>query len=377
MASQADIRRIDNSIDQTSNTPQNRFTPHDNFVKRGDGKSKYNIDSQMYPYDLMDPNGIYGGNYVVFYINVPVDSKLVNGENAAQTVADYTPGERGFTVGANYTKEQVLGAQTILAAGGAVAGKVLGVGGAGAGAGALAVAGTAVTLNVAATTTRAQKRLATAIALHVPNQLATRYGVTYGEEDTMGLSAAATLGKDIWDAISKAGDMKDAAENLKNVAKGPGQAVITNLALSKGPNAGVISAATGLAPNPKRDQVFKGVDFRNFTFEYQFFPRDSGESKKVLEIIRLFKYHMHPEYKDTNKFLYIYPSEFDIVYYQGGQENPNINKHTSCVLTEMSVNYTPNGNFSTFADGMPTQINVSMQFRELALLSKELIDKGM
>lgn len=377
MASQADVRRIDNSISQTSTTPQNRFNPHDNFAKKGSGNSKYSVDSQMYPSDLMDPNGIYGGNYVVFYINVPVDSKLVNGENSAQTVPDYTPGERGYTVGSNFTKEQVLGAQAIISGGGAIAGKVLGVGNAGAVAAGLAVAGTAVTTNVAATTTRAQKRLATAIALHVPNQLATRYGVTYGEEDTFGFSAAATLGKDIFDAISKAGDMKDAAENLKNVAKGPGQAVITNLALSKGPMAGAISAATGLAPNPKRDQVFKSVDFRNFTFEYQFFPRDSGEAKNVLEIIRLFKYHMHPEYKESNKFLYIYPSEFDIVYYQGNQENPNINRHTSCVLTEMSVNYTPNGNFSTFSDGMPTQINVSMQFRELALLSKELIDKGM
>jgi len=94
-----------------------------------------------------------------------------------------------------------------------------------------------------------------------------------------------------------------------------------------------------------------------------------------LNIIRSFKYHMHPEFKDTTGFLYIYPSEFDIVYYKGTQENLNIHRHTSCVLTEMNVNYTPNGIFSTFANGMPTQINITLTFKELMLLSKELIEK--
>ena len=91
----------------------------------------------------------------------------------------------------------------------------------------------------------------------------------------------------------------------------------------------------------------------------------------------MFKLHMHPEFKDTNKFLYIYPSEFDITYYSNGAENTSIHKHTSCVLTEMNINYTPNSQFTTFADGTPTQINVMMTFRELAQLDKDMISGGM
>ena len=133
--------------------------------------------------------------------------------------------------------------------------------------------------------------------------------------------------------------------------------------------------ATGLAANPKKEQAFKNVDFRTFSFDYQFAPKSATEAENVLNIIRSFKYHMHPEFKDTTGFLYIYPSEFDIVYYKGTQENLNIHRHTSCVLTEMNVNYTPNGIFSTFANGMPTQINITLTFKELMLLSKELIEK--
>jgi len=86
---------------------------------------------------------------------------------------------------------------------------------------------------------------------------------------------------------------------------------------------------------------------------------------------------MHPEFKDTNNFIYVYPSEFDVFYYQGTKENMNLHRHTSCVLQEMNVNYTPNGSFTTFANGMPTQINVTLSFKELALLSKEKIKDGL
>jgi hypothetical protein len=43
----------------------------------------------------------------------------------------------------------------------------------------------------------------------------------------------------------------------------------------------------------------------------------------------------------------------------------------------MNVNYTPNGAFTTFDNGMPTQINVTMNFRELALLTKDKIADGL
>ena len=366
MASQADVRRVDNALDQQTTSKTNKFAPNADF---GDGKSsKYKIDQRCYPVDLMSPDGKYGGNYVIFFINVPSDSKLLKGPNA-ETVEDYTPGERGFTVGANYSKEQLFAGQAGLAVGGAALGKALGVGGGSAAAAGMAVVGTGVTLKQAASASRAQKRMKTAIALHVPNQLSIRYGVQWSEEDTFALSAAATAGKE----VAKALQTKGKNSNVTGVAAD----VITNLSLSKGPNAGAMSAATGLASNPKRDQVFKGVDFRTFQFEYQFFPRNEPEAKNVLDIIYDFKLHMHPEYKDSNSFLYVYPSEFDIIYYTGGEENSNINRHTSCVLTEMNVNYTPNGNFATFPNGMPTQINVTLSFRELALMSKELISKGM
>jgi len=43
----------------------------------------------------------------------------------------------------------------------------------------------------------------------------------------------------------------------------------------------------------------------------------------------------------------------------------------------MVVNYAPNGQFTSFADGMPTQINITLTFKELALLTKDKIEAGL
>jgi hypothetical protein len=61
-----------------------------------------------------------------------------------------------------------------------------------------------------------------------------------------------------------------------------------------------------MAANPMKEQIFKNVNFRKFTFDYTFSPRDPGEAKAIKKIIKTFKLHMHPEYKDANNFIFIY-----------------------------------------------------------------------
>ena len=352
----------------------------DNTSRKGAGSfntGQYQVNSHTYPTDLLSTVGSYGGNYVIFYINVAVDSKLQGNaysEDSFIPVADVPKRDRGPTVALNLNSTQLAATVTGTAAlqgalgGGLLKGNIKGAA-EGAAVGGLVggVVGTIVA-NEAATASRAQRRLKTAIAMHVPNQLSIRYGVTYGEEDTVGFSMVAQGGAEIANAL-KSGDMKGLGDKASAIA--------TNLALSQGPAKEGMSAATGLAANPKKEQLFKGVDFRTFSFDYQFFPRSQDEAANVLKIIREFKFHMHPEFKDAGNFLYIYPSEFDISYYQNGTENLNLHKHTSCVLQELNVNYTPNGSFTTFPNGMPTQINVTLGFRELALLTKDKVDDGL
>jgi hypothetical protein len=351
----------------------------DNVSRKGAGSfntGQYQVNSHTYPTDLLSSVGSYGGNYVIFYINVAVDSKLIGkvGENGLVAVKDVPPRDRGSIVAMNLNSTQLAatvagtGALEGALGGGLLTGNIAGAAKGAAVGGAVGGVVGSIVANEAATASRAQRRLKTAIAMHVPNQLSIRYGMNWSEEDTVGFSMVAQGGEQIANAL-KNGDMKGLGDKASAIA--------TNLALTKGPGKEGMSAATGLAANPKKEQLFKGVDFRTFSFDYQFFPRSQEEAANVLRIIKEFKYHMHPEFKDAGNFLYIYPSEFDISYYQNGTENLNLHKHTSCVLYELNVNYTPNGSFTTFPNGMPTQINVTLAFKELALLTKDKVDDGL
>ena len=354
---------------------QNLYTPRGSASTfRSGGSDGYNVTSHSYPDDLFSPTNSYGGNYVVFYINIGTDSKLAKTLPANEFVNDFPPRDRNDFIAQNLSKNKLIAASATSNTLAGVIGGSIALGNPGGAVKGAALAniptvGLAVAGTLAPDATRSQKRLKTAIAMHVPNQLQIRYGTQWSEEDAAVLSMAGAGIDEIMKALDSQGKDSD--------VKGVGASIIANIALNKAPGGAVAGAALGLAANPKKEQVFKGVDFRTFQFDYQFFPRSADEAKNVLEIIKTFKYHMHPEFKDEYNFIYLYPSEFDIMYYQNGVENLNIHRHTSCVLTEMNVNYTPNGTFTTFPNGMPTQINVTMNFRELALLTKDKVQDGL
>lgn len=360
----------------------------------------YTIKNLMYPDDLMSStNNQYGGNYVIFYINVHEDSYLFKGSEAAKnrTATDIPPNMRGEVSGKFSSADVVVaggiagaargGASaaraTIGASGTDVIKKITGIDSAkifgletatNFGTGAL-VTGAAIT--ALGGVANKYKRMESAIALHVPTDLSISYSANWSPTDMAGMAAAATVGDSIGNAIeqlTKSGITQSASE-LSN-AGGAGINYLVSRGLQTQGIGEFVGKVSGTAANPKKEQLFRNVDFRTFSFNYQFFPRSKEEAQKVQAIIKTFKLHMHPEFKDASHFLYTYPSEFDIYYYQNGQENMNIHRHTSCVLTDMNISYTPQGILSTFEDGMPTQINVQLQFKELALLTKEAIADG-
>jgi len=351
---------------------ENGDTVQNNGMTTAFEKNRYNIGSTTYPDDLYNNKAEYGGNYVVFYINVADDSKLLTDKSATAITGDIPPRLRGDLIGQNLNKLEATAGQALK---GAVTGtgvntvlqgkfdvKTATEGGITGAVGGAAQAGTVALASSGMA--RQQKRITEAIALHVPNQLNIRYSMDWQTEDTFAFQAAAMGAREVAKAVATVG--------AKSNVMGTAGSILTNVALNA-PGGGALSAASGLAANPKKEQVFKNVDFRTFTFDYTFSPRSEGEARAVKKIINTFKLHMHPEYKDLNNFVFIYPSEFDIYYYQGGTENLNLHRHTSCVLKDLSVNYTPNGAFNTFDGGMPTQINVTLTFLELAILTKAQI----
>jgi hypothetical protein len=359
---------------------------------------KYSVGIMSFPKDVTT-NSLQ--NYIKFYINVQSDSKIArdNSEEMAAVQPDRSamnslvgkPTSSTAYTAAAAAQGAVLGFVGGLAAGASGAKDAVGaIGGAAGGAAKGAIGGALIGGGTAAVQTtvlesagikfgQPAKRLKEAIVLYTPQQLSVRYGMQWSEED-VGIAAALATNPELANQLKaagdsmKAGNVKDGASTGASGITSAGKGIISSEIL-KG-NSG-LSAMSRSAGNPRKEQIFKGVDYRRFTFDYQFAPRDAAEAQAALNIIWLFKYHMHPEFKDANNFVYVYPSEFDIEYFINGQQNNNLNKISSCVLTEMNVNYSPNGVFTTFPDGTPTQINVTLNFVELETLTKERIEAGL
>jgi len=125
--------------------------------------------------------------------------------------------------------------------------------------------------------------------------------------------------------------------------------------------------ATGSIINPNMELLFNGPTLRQFKFQFKFTPRSQPEAKEVKNIIKSFKKHMAPSGRDTN-FLKT-PDVFELSY--RGKSSEYLNRFKLCALTNMSVNYTGEGNYATYSDGAPVSTIMDLAFQELSPVYQE------
>ncbi len=129
--------------------------------------------------------------------------------------------------------------------------------------------------------------------------------------------------------------------------------------------ANFFTRSTGKVINPNLELLFRGPQLRSFNYNYTFTPRSSQESAVVKRIIRHFKKHMAVRRDDVGLFLQTpYVFKLSYIYSEGG-EHPFLNKIKPCALTNLNVEYTPDGSYMTYKDGSMTSYSISMQFSEL------------
>jgi len=234
--------------------------------------------------------------------------------------------------------------------------------------------------------TQTTKRITDSIALYLPPSVRDTTTAEYENMSTGLVGMFAGKGLDFtknfinkdFDAASA--DALDAgADFMAEVAKRSGAAFVDALAGSDSSLA-LLNRGLGRADNPFMEVLFTTMGVREFTYNFNFAPRNSDETMEVQQIIQLFRFHMAPEMQQANSRYLTLPSEFDIHYmFKGkdgeGRENDYFNRIATCVCTSVDVNYTPNG-VRSFEDGSPTQIQMGLTFRETEILTKEKINAG-
>ena len=131
----------------------------------------------------------------------------------------------------------------------------------------------------------------------------------------------------------------------------------------------LLTRTTGAIINPNLELLFGGPVLRQFSFKFMLTPRETAESQEIVKILRFFKQGSAVQRSPSQLFLKS-PHTFRIQYlYRGSgnkdNENPFMNKIKECACTGVSVNYTPQNNYSTFTDGAMTSYELTLNFNEL------------
>ncbi len=131
----------------------------------------------------------------------------------------------------------------------------------------------------------------------------------------------------------------------------------------------------GYVFNPQAQMLFKGINFRTFNMNFTFTPYSKKEAEDVKKIIKLLRSHAAPrKVNSLAGMFFVPPSIFGIEFKFNGVDNSYLNRVSDCVIEDIDVNYTPNG-WAAYADGAPVQTNVTITFKEIALIDREMIEK--
>lgn len=249
------------------------------------------------------------------------------------------------------------------------------------------------------------------IAMYVPDTLISQANVQYRQEGMKSMAKA----------------MADVFENGMENVGGNANTVLTEMAFKglQGLTGGLAGLKAGLAVNPKNEQILDGIPFRSWDFTFDFYPKSKEEALMIRRIIYGFRSSMLPDTgslkfnkslafthnsdtedyydsetalthkpgvgvhavdgsgkgKDHPKFnsamfeidssgiqnMFLYPNIFDIEFV--GPLAKNIDGFLPAVCTNAQVDYSGGQKFSVHEDGMPTKIQLTLNFLEIKIMT--------
>lgn len=230
-----------------------------------------------------------------------------------------------------------------------------------------------------------KKTSKTSIALYIPDSVNVSYSASYNDiELTKELGTPYLLAQG---AVSLAESLKNKGSTAESVMNQSGNDAAIRKAIGEGVNkltgsnafGDLALKAGGYAMNPQLQVLFQGIGFRHFQFDFTLTPSTKEESDTIKKIIKAFKKAAAPEFMSNGVFtqsVYLkIPNTFNVKFLYNGAENPNVHKIGECVLTNINVDYAPNG-WSTFNDGSSVQTKLTLEFKETVIIDKKMIEGG-
>jgi len=226
----------------------------------------------------------------------------------------------------------------------------------------------------------------TMIKLFLPAQIAVSQKVNYGEAEIGGLIAGGMSSlKSFMGTDGSLGDKGVASlkAGLAEFTGATGAGGIGDVALRAAAKVGeglgvtggtaAINITSGVTVNNRTEMMFEGLDRRAFAFTFRLIPHSAEEAATIKQIVDSFRYYMLPEVPEGATFgrALKAPSTFKIQY----AHEKELHKIGESVLEGVDVKY--GGDRPQFhRDNRPTETELTLQFKELDIITKRSIVEG-
>ena len=218
------------------------------------------------------------------------------------------------------------------------------------------------------------------IALYMPNSVKVGYTQNYDSDTETGLAGTAEqAGMAIGNAEGAAAKVEAALQGIVGGVATQAKEILGEFISLAGAGDPVRFAAkrAGVAVNPRNEAFYSSPSQRTFQFEFDFWPRNMKEAEAVEKIIAVFKYNSAPGFADkTLHSVFTIPNYWKISYMYNNGENKHLNKIGACYCTDVQVDYAPDGQYTTFENGMPVHTKMVVSMLEDRIITKQDIEAG-
>lgn len=216
------------------------------------------------------------------------------------------------------------------------------------------------------------------ILLFMPEDVQTQYGANWGGVGVgVGQANAAAFiggktGLDFGKAFGNTfeattGGLKTLGYDIakQRLNKGLGGSLTTNQ---------LMGGVSGTIINPNVELMYEAPELRGFNLNFKMMPRSETEAKNIFTICQTLKKAMLPSFggKVANTFesgaLLTIPKIVSAKFMTGNKLNKYVTQYKPCAITNVNINYTPDGSYATYEDGSPVATLLSIQFKELKLI---------
>jgi len=240
------------------------------------------------------------------------------------------------------------------------------------------------------------------ILLYMPPDISTSFAADWGGKEVNnavagGLAASSNIQSS--DVKGLADNVMSGVTSLGALPQSTAARITKSIAAAAGSNLNmndVLAGTTGTMLNPNVEVLFGGPKLRNVSFAFKMSARNRDEAEDIHKICTIFKKNLLPGHSASSKiaegnagdiegisdilmtgkygnFIEV-PNLVMLKYMKGSKMHPYLSQYKSLALTNVDVNYTPDGVYSTFVDGFPTAVELRISLVETKLVYKQEVE---